>query len=146
MGIETLVFLGATALQTGISVSQQAATTRFENAVLRQQAELARQRTALEARRFSQQQSRLLATQRARLANAGVELNSGTPVDVQTETAAEGDFQRRLILAGGTIESQRLLQQAGVNAARQRARTNVAIASSVLDTVSHGLNSPKLLG
>lgn len=147
MGAEVAFLTSAlmTVATTGISVAQQQAATRFENAVLRQRAELARRRAALEARQYAGEQSRLLATQRARLAQAGVELNTGSPVEVQTETAARADFQRRLILAGGTMESQRMLQQAGFNAARQRAWTNRAIAGATVDIASAGLNTPNLL-
>lgn len=102
-------------IQAGRAAQAQA---QLQASIFSQQAESARRRAALQEQLFRRDLTRFGGRQRALLAKAGVRLEEGTPVELQVETAAEGEFEALLIRAGGSIESARLRQRALIERGR----------------------------
>lgn len=95
-----------------------ASAAELQASIFMQQAQSARRRAALRERLFRRDLTRLSGRQRVLLAKAGVRLEEGTPVELQAETAAEGEFEALLIRAGGDIEGARLRQRALIERGR----------------------------
>ena len=131
-GVSTVVgFLGD--LSAGRAAASQA---ELQASIFVQQAESARQRAALRERLFRRDLARMSGRQRVLLAKAGVRLGEGTPVELQADTAAEGEFEALLIRAGGDIEGARLRQRALIERGRAAGerRTGVFAAGETLLT------------
>jgi hypothetical protein len=104
--------------------NQAAANARYQSELYQRQADRERQIAALDESEYRRRGSALMATQRARLGGAGVDI-SGTALDVSDATAAELELQALKIRSGGDarasdLESQGILSRyAGGQAARQ---------------------------
>ena len=114
----------ATAIGTGISAYSAISQGQVQSAMTANNARIARQNAALiegqkgiakreksiiEAR-SRKQAERVLASQRAGYAKAGVTME-GTPLLVQTETMSEADLDALAIRYAGTIEQSQLIAQ-----------------------------------
>jgi hypothetical protein len=87
------------------------AASQYNANVAREQAAMIEQSGAMDASRQRKQVSRLIGTQKAGYAGAGVEL-SGSPLDAMIYTAAEGEMDAQIIEYSSRIKSQGLLSQA----------------------------------
>jgi hypothetical protein len=65
-----------------------------------------------QAKKFQTQTSRMEANQRASMAANGVDPNSGTNVDVQTDTAGQAELDRLTILYNANMKAWELNQEA----------------------------------
>lgn len=114
-GFSTLaaLSLGATAggalLQTGgafMAARGQQQAARYESAVAAQNARVAELRAAdqaelgrLEELRARQRTAQVIGRQRAGLASLGVDLSSGSPLDLVSDTAALGELDAQIVRA-----------------------------------------------
>ena len=96
------------AISQGVAAQQAA---QFNAAVARQQAEIERQRGALEEERERRRNRAILGAQRAGFSRAGVALE-GTPLLVQEETAAEAELDALTVRFGGQLGTARELARA----------------------------------
>lgn len=120
-----LTFAGAVLGAIGsIAAGQaQADAAEFNAEVAQQQAARERQIAEREAADFQRQQSRVLASSRARRAGSGITAQ-GSPLLVDEATAAEVELGVQNILVGGATRASRLEQQAALDQSRARsART-----------------------
>ena len=85
---------------TMVAAQQRAKAHRYNAKVAEQRAQRERELGVLQAQRFAEEQSRLLARQRAGFGFAGVLPSVGSPLLVQETTAVQGKFQENLIRAG----------------------------------------------
>lgn len=72
----------------------------------------ARQKAAREEEVHRLKIKRLVGTQRAMFAAAGVDIGSGTPLGIMLETVKEGEKEAGYIRRGGKIEAGRYLNEA----------------------------------
>ncbi len=119
-------------LAQGFAQRQAAA---FNAAILRQQAERARQAAERDADAFARRQNRVRASARARLAGSGV-TSEGTPLLVDDAALDEALLGEATIRVGGQTRATRLEQQAVLSRLRGgAARTTGALrAGSTLLT------------
>ena len=116
-GVGSLVS-AAGSIQQGQAAQQQA---NLQAEILRREAERERLVSQGEASEFARDTRRLLARQRALMGARGVQIGTGTPLELATDTAEEAEFQRLKILSGGEATVSRLLSQAGLARASGRA-------------------------
>ena len=108
-------------IYSGISAKSQADA---QAGILRQQAASERQIAGLNAEDFKRSTSRLMAKRRAAGGATGIEQGSGSALAVSEDLAAEAEFQRLRILAGGEVRGTRLEQSAALS---KRAGQNALI-------------------
>ncbi len=127
-----LVALSA-ALVDSVGAARQGSAERdaaeFQARVLEQDAERQKKTSADEAIRLRRRGSQLSARQRAALAGAGV-AQSGTPLLVLADTAAETERQANLALAGGDTAAARARQEAALQRLRGRRRRESSLFRS----------------
>lgn len=105
------------AIQQG---QQAAAQSRFQSAVMRQQAERERMEAGAAEDDFRRQQSRLFARRRALLGGTGVDPATGSPLLTSQDFAAETELQALRIRSGGQVRATRLEQSADLERMRGR--------------------------
>ena len=112
---DAIAVAGAVAGAAGAVSSGQAAQRQasFEAQQLQIQAERDREIARQQAQDFERDEDRRRAALRARVAGSGVTLE-GSPLAVLGDLAAEAEFQRRRILAGGETASTRARSQADI--------------------------------
>ena len=96
------------------TISQGIAAERageFQARVAEQNARIARERAEVEEVEKRRENVWILGAQRASFSKAGVRLE-GTPLLVQEETAAEGEFDALTVLFGGKLSESRELARA----------------------------------
>lgn len=129
----------AMAIMAAISAAAQAKASSnqasFQAAVARQQAERQKQLAAIEEARVRADVSRKLASQRARMAAAGVQPSAGSALLIAESGAGEGEFQARLTRSQGLNRAAQLEQNATLSDMKgQAARTQgkLQVATSLL--------------
>lgn len=111
-----LVALSAgTAVAGGVMAFQQG---RFQAKVAEQNAEIAREKGQIQARRAKASQGQRISLARAQIGAAGIAF-AGTPLDLLAGDAAQGAADVQLIRAGASIQSVNFLARAA--AAKQQA-------------------------
>ena len=118
------------------------AAGKFNAEVARQQAEQERLIAERDARRFRQEQSRLLARSRALRAGQGV-TGEGTPLLVDEATAGEIELGALTIRHGGLVRATRLEQQAQLDKFRGRSARQagfIRAGSTLLTGASRSLS------
>ena len=133
--------IASTVVGTGISIygqQQQAkaakATAEFNAKVDEIQAESTENERAENVKRLRQRNRRLMGTQRARLAKAGV-IDEGSPLDLMAETA--GELELGILDANRAAEAKKtgLRQQAGITRMEgrnlARARTLQSVGTGI---------------
>lgn len=96
------------------TVSQGMAAERageFQARVAEQNARIARERAEVEEGEKRRENVRILGAQRASFAKGGVRIE-GSPLLVQQETSAEGEFDAITVLFGGKLSESRELARA----------------------------------
>ncbi len=116
-----LLLLGVSAV--GQIAAGQAASNaaKFQSAVLLQQAAREKEIAERDAEIFRRTQNRLLASQHARRAGAGVLLQEGTPLLVEDATIDEILLGEATIRQGGQVRATRLSEEAALARFRGRA-------------------------
>jgi hypothetical protein len=126
------------ALRSIASGNQANANARYQAELYQRQADRERQLAALDETEYRRRGSALLASQRARLGDAGVDF-TGTALDLSDATAAELELQALKIRSGGLakaddLDSQAALTRYGGVAAQRRGYLNA------LDSTVNGLD------
>ena len=110
------------AVATGISAvsaisqgQQQGRMMGYQAAVQEQQAAREREIAAQQASEFERKQSDLMAKRRAALGATGVQPGTGSPLLVSQDFAAETQYQKLLLEAGGEDRATRLEQSAALS-------------------------------
>jgi hypothetical protein len=129
---------GLSALSSIASGNQANANARYQAELYQRQADRERQLAALDETEYRRRGSALLASQRARLGDAGVDF-TGTALDLSDATAAELELQALKIRSGGLakaddLDSQAALTRYGGVAAQRRGYLNA------LDSTVNGLD------
>lgn len=96
-------------IQQGRAQEQAA---EYNAAVARNQAAIENARSKSEAQMIREKTRRIAGAQRAALAASGQELTSGTALELQQETAAQGELDYRRALWGGDVNAMAARQQA----------------------------------
>lgn len=111
---------------TGVSVAgsiargnAQAKAGRMNAALLEDQARFAQERAEAEAAMIVRENQRRMGAVVAAYGASGVQIGQGTPLDVMSDVAAEGELSKRLRLYQGEIEALQARQGAGIE--RQQA-------------------------
>lgn len=86
-------------------------TAKYQAAVMRQNAEITRQRAAAEEDKYRRQTGKLLGRQRALFANSGVSLE-GSPLLAQEDTAANAELEALTIRHSGDLDAAAQLNDA----------------------------------
>lgn len=110
---------------------------RSQAKVMEQQANFERAQAQIDADEFRRRQRRLLGTARATRGATGVDLLSGSPLQVDDATIDQIVFETERVRQGGDIRAMRMEQQAGFT----RASGASALAGSVLSAGSTFLTS-----
>ena len=76
-------------------------TGRANAELSREQAERERERTRIELRRHKRNVGRVLGEQRVQFASAGVRADSGSALDILSDTSSEAELDEKLIEVGG---------------------------------------------
>ena len=152
-----VIGIAATALSTGLSIAGQAQQASAQAGMANYQAQLARNnqqiaewyaRRAEEQGRVDEQQQRfrsasLLGAQRAALAAQGGDVNSGSPLDIQSDTARAAELDARTTRSNAALKAYGLRLQAA-NAAADAGRYD-AQGAQALAALPFGIGS-SLLG
>jgi len=116
MALAALALAGAAAgmgaLQSLQAGKDAKAWSEYNAAVLEREAEMARQNAALEAEQQRKAGERMKGAQRAAFAKAGVDVGSGSPLDVLAETAAETELAVSTIKWAGEQQARRAISAA----------------------------------
>lgn len=121
MALETiaLIGLGVSAVGTGVSALGQyrqgqaaKAAGEYNARVSEANAAAIEQKTVYEEQQSRDRLKRLMGTQRALYAKAGVDISSKSPLLVLADTAAEGEKEARMIKYGGDVEATQQKNQA----------------------------------
>ena len=100
---------------------QQSQQAKLQAEIFKREAERRDKESQVEAGEFGRSSNRLLARQRALRGASGVQVGTGTSLDLAEDTAAEAEFQRLKILSGGAADVSRLKTQSTLE--RRRARS-----------------------
>lgn len=95
--------IGSAAAGAGAVMSYQQG--RQQSKIAKANAEAAQRRAAVEAEGVARDRARRMGLARAQFGASGVQF-AGTPVAVLSEQAAESEFDRLMVLAGGASEAQ----------------------------------------
>lgn len=115
--------------------SNQSAWANYNAAVARNQAEQAKLEAEASAERKDQEWNALISKQRALLGAAGVDMSTGTPLEVLGKSAEEQELDRRIILWKGENAASQYGSQASIysgQAANARAAGTAAVGQSLL--------------
>tara|TARA_Y100000296_G_scaffold61607_1_gene71468 strand:+ start:4202 stop:4789 length:588 start_codon:yes stop_codon:yes gene_type:complete len=122
------VSLGLTVLGTGFTAMQQAQQGKTANMfaqrnaqIQTRNAQIAQQNAEFNAKLKEREDKRRRSSQVAGLQPSGVEIFEGTNLIAMAEQEYTDDMNAQLIRRGGTIESQNLVQQAGITSAQGKA-------------------------
>lgn len=110
IGIGSAVLGGLGSLMSGIQQSQADSSNA---AAYRQQAEQTQAEYGADAAQQARDNTRKLGAAEAAFGAAGVDLQ-GSPLDVLSDMATEGELSRRLILYKGNVEANKLRTQASI--------------------------------
>ena len=138
-----LLFSGLSAISGG---NQAAANARYQADLYQRQADREKQLAALDEAEYRRRGSALLATQRARLGDAGVDF-TGTALDLSAEAAAQLELQALKIRSGGLAKADddegqaALTRYGGLGAQR---RSYLSAAGSTLGGLGDLLKVKKL--
>jgi len=138
--------IGASLLSGGIQMAGQAQSAAAQRAAAQYNAQIAANnaQAAMDQGRFAEQQQRmknaaLLSQQKANLAANGVEIDSGSALDVQSSSAQMGELDALTIRYNAQNKANNYLSQAGLSQmtadAAETAGT-IGVASSMLGTAS----------
>ena len=130
-----LALAAASAAASAKAAADQAAASKFQQAVALQNAQRVRDIAGLNADEKRREGSRLAAEQRARLAGAGVDISSGTSLLLQQDLAAETEFQALLINAGGDTQAAGFTSDAttfGMDADSAITQGNISAGTTLL--------------
>lgn len=123
-GTAVLISAAVGAAGAVYSGAQAQKAANMQAAIDRQRAEREREVADLQAKEFERDQADLMAKRRALMGGSGVDPTSGSPLLVSEDFAAENEFQRLLIEAGGEDRATRLEQSARLQEMKGRnART-----------------------
>lgn len=111
-----LAALGAvSSLSQGLQAADQAKTAGKSNRdILQFEARQAQAAAEIDAAQQQKMDRRLLAAQRARFGAAGIDPGAGSALTLQTTTAREAELERQRILYGGSVQANRLRNDAAV--------------------------------
>lgn len=98
----------------GAQTEVQAQTSEFNTKVADQQAKMASDKAAIDARDFRSTLGYKVASARALSANSGFDILEGSPMMVDQDTMARIEFGASRIGYGGMLESSRLRNQAAL--------------------------------
>ncbi len=125
-------------LKAGADASKAA---RFQQAVALQNAGRERELAQLAADDKRREGSRLAATQRARLAGAGVDPSTGTALLLQEDLAAETEFQALRIKTAGLTEAAALESEASLFGQRASAARSAGTFSAGTTLLRGGIKA-----
>lgn len=113
------IALGISAVGTGLSAVSQyqqgqtaAAAYEYNAKVAEAEGRARKQKAGLEEEQSREKLKRILGTQRALYAKAGVDITSGSPLLTMMDTAMEGEKEAQLIRYGGEVEEAQAINQA----------------------------------
>ncbi|HEY4171341.1 MAG TPA: hypothetical protein VGM96_31405 [Reyranella sp.] len=153
-----IIMAATTVLSTGLSIAQQSQQASAQAGMANYQAQVARNnqmvaewnaRRALQQGQVDEQNQRLksaslLGSQRAALASQGGDVNSGSPLDIQADTARAGEYDAQ------TIRNNAALKAYGyrVQAANTGAEANLDDfkAGNAMASLPYGIGSSLLGG
>lgn len=121
------------------AASDTAAAATYNAEVEQQKAATSTLEAQAAATQQDQQNRRNIATQKAQFASAGVDVGQGTPLDVMSDTATQGELSKQLILYRGktqtlTAQEQSVLDQNQATTAIQAG--DIKAGSSLLSTAA----------
>lgn len=116
MGAEVIAFAGliASAAGTLFSANQQKKMADYNAAVSENNAEMAENKAAYDAKMHNQEVRRILATQRGLYGKSGVDSSSGSPLLVMNDTVKQGAMDALAIRYGGDIAAAQQRSQANL--------------------------------
>lgn len=121
MGIGEMLALGSVAVGTGVSAissinagNQQGTAYQFDQAIAKQNADLAQQQAASQAAIDKQQTERTIGTVKAAYGASGVDPDRGTPLDVMADQAMTGELTRQLDVYRGQVAATGDINQANL--------------------------------
>lgn len=120
--------MGLSLAGQGFSIHQQRQAYRQQARLYRQNAAMAEADTQLQLKQYDRQAEQFMSEQRAGYAKAGVDLSSGSPLEVMADTAGQVELDRQIIRYRGDVEKARWLNEAKM--ARYNAKT--ALISGIL--------------
>jgi len=98
----------ATSVAQGVAANK---TAKYQAEAMRQNAEITRQRAAVEENKYRRQTEKLLGRQRALVANSGLSLE-GSPLLAQEDTAANAELEALTIRHSGDLDAAAQLNDA----------------------------------
>lgn len=118
-----------------------AAAAKYNAQVENQNAEASRRQGMAEAEQKGSEVTRRMADARAAFAASGVNPNSGTPLEVMSDLATQGELSKKLITYQSELSARGLSQQAQldlVNAKNARTAGYLNAGSTVLTNAAKG--------
>ena len=157
MAIEAAIFGGISALSQIVNAFTQSsairAQSRYENSIAQAnarmaafQAEDAERRGRVEASRLLRQTKGLIGKQRAAFAGQGIELDSGSALDIQEETAALGAADALTIRNNAWREAFGYRAQGSQYLAQARLGRRVASSQARNTLLMGGLSAAREVG
>jgi hypothetical protein len=117
LGLLPLIGIGASAIGAGFSI-YQGIQGRKAAGEAQEQAELnagaAKKKAQFEEEQARLRLRRLIGSQRALYAKAGVDLSSGSPLLTLTQTEEEGQRELEMIRMGGNVDIRKQMSQARI--------------------------------
>jgi len=120
--------MGLSMAGKGMDIYSQTRAYRQQAKIFEENAAYAEANTRLELEQFNRQAEQFQSSQRAGYAKAGVELSSGSPLEVLADTAGQLELDRQIIRYRGDVEKAGWLNQARMT--RHNAKT--ALISGIL--------------
>jgi hypothetical protein len=157
-GTAALVSIGSSIIGTGLGVVGQinqanaaagqanymAAVARNNQQIMEQNAKLAEQRGAIAAQQNQQKTAQVIGAQRAALGAQGADVNSGSPLDIQTDTARAGAYDTAAIKSNAAWEAYGYrLQGAGQG---QQSGLYQTVGANAMSSLPFGIGSSLLSG
>lgn len=102
------IWQGISAIGSAVSGFAQISQGRRQQEIYEENAEIARQKATYEEDKSRAKFKKLRGIQRSLYGKAGVDLTSGSPLLIMSESAAEGELEAEMIRWGGETEAQQL--------------------------------------
>lgn len=132
--------MGLNMVGKGMDIYSQIRAYRQQAKAFEENAAYAEENTRLELEQFNRQAEQFQSSQRAGYAKAGVELSSGSPLEVLADTAGQIQLDRNIIRYRGDVEKASWLNQASM----ARYNSKISLISGILNMggslISSGAN------
>jgi len=114
-----------------VQANQQAANAEAQSELNLKQASLERERGAFEVKRIDRRVSRVIGRQTTAFASSGIQIDSGSTIDVAADSLTEANIDKEAALFGARVRESNFRDQASINRADAKNKRTAGFIGAV---------------